>query len=126
MIVPLNMFYGVPTLNGNKYPREILEPQFKEKIAEHLLFVLPLESFYKLDSGSTLSLINVAAVVHSIEEEDENLFLNIEINNNDAGALLSKALDEENIEFSIAGCGEVNKQDEVYDYVLSCIIYCKK
>jgi len=126
MIVPLNMFYDVPTLNGNKYPREILEPQFKQKVAEHLLFVLPLESFYELDSKASLSLMNVAAIVHSIKEEDESLFLDIKINNNEAGALLQKAMDEQDIEFSIAGCGEVNKQGEVYDYILSCIIYSKK
>lgn len=116
------MFYDTPTVNGLFYSREMLEAQFKEKISNHLLCVVSLDNFYKNMDGS-VNLSNVAAIAKDIKEVDGKIVLDIEFVKSPAGDELKNDVNEKNIEFSIAGLGDINKVNVVENYILSCITY---
>jgi hypothetical protein len=68
-------------------------------------------------------LSNVAAIAKDIKEVDGKIVLDIEFVKSPAGDELKNDVNEKNIEFSIAGLGDINKVNVVENYILSCITY---
>jgi hypothetical protein len=115
MKIKLNFKADQPTVNGNVYPRKVLENAFKEKFKEPIVHITR-ESSYKINVKDIVGRANDYEI-----DDDGTIKIIAEFY-----PKLMGDLDPDKIEFSSAGYGNLTEDKVIKeDYFLSHFFICK-
>lgn len=103
---------GTPTLNGNVYPKEVLEAALKNADKDKMIAVFGQEMY-----SSNVNLEYAAGLVSDFELTEDSLYANVELMSTPAGLLVQQQLGEA-YDCRPFGIGRLNDNKEIYEYEL--------